>query len=656
MKRPLLALALALLPAAAGAQEGSDTIRLRRVVVTATRLATPARDIAGSVTVITADELAARGVRTVAEALRSVPGIALAPGGGPGSITSLFMRGGESDYVQVLVDGVQMNLPGGAFNWAHLRTEDIERIEIVRGPVSVLYGSDAVAGVVQVFTRAGGAPRLAISAAGSRGARPRDATGDHDDHAFDAVMSGTIRAGSHQLQYGLTAVRAGSTGLYDINSDYDNTQLSGRLRAVGARSDVALTLRHSDNEFHYPTTGAGVVRDRNQVATGDARTVALDAGVALSRYLELRVLGTVNDTDARTDNPDDGTDESSFWSTSGSVRRGAEARINATLLRGLIATLGVEREWQDDETAFESTSSFGVFRDSTDNSRTNTGFLAQLHGSPVRALTATIGARIDDNEQFGTFTTGRAGVSWRPSSNARVHAAIGTAFKEPTFFESYAVGFARGNPDLQPEETRSWEAGTEFATGRVTLGATWFDQRFRNLIQYTGTPAPDQPNYSNIGRASSRGLELTLTTTLARVTVGGHYTFTRARTLDEGFGEDPAFEEGTPLLRRPEHQAAVNALIRINPSLRVTADARFAGERDDLDFTDPAVFSGRRIALPSYTAVDLGMGYGTVRYGRADIDVNVRVRNLFDSEYEEIYNFPAARRTLELAVRAGIDM
>src|SRR5690606_6167588 len=123
----------------------------------------------------------------------------------------------------------------------------------------------------------------------------------------------------------------------------------------------------------------------------------------------------------------------------------------------------------------------------TDEERANTGVYVQLHGSPIRSLSLTLGGRIDDNDAFGTFSTGRAALSWLPAHGLRVHAAFGTAFKEPTFFENFATGFARGNPDLEPEHARSGEAGVEVTAlkGLLSLGATWFDQRFRNLIQYT---------------------------------------------------------------------------------------------------------------------------------------------------------------------------
>jgi vitamin B12 transporter len=151
--------ALLMVPGALTAQrptsQAKDTITLQPIVVTATKLPIPVSATGAAVTVITGKDLRDRGLRRVVDALRTVPGVAIAQLGGTGAVASVFMRGGESDYVQVLVDGVQVNDPGGSYDWAHLTTDDVDRIEVVRGPVSVLYGSDAVAGVVQIFTRNG---------------------------------------------------------------------------------------------------------------------------------------------------------------------------------------------------------------------------------------------------------------------------------------------------------------------------------------------------------------------------------------------------------------------------------------------------------------------------------------------------------------------
>lgn len=652
------------LPSYAAAQEKPDTLKLRELVVTATRLETPAADAPGSVTVLRGDALRRGGIRFLADALRTVPGVALAQSAGPGALTSLFIRGGESDYVQVLVDGVQVNDPGGSFDWAHMRTEDIDRVEVVRGPASVLYGSDAVSGVVQVFTRGGGAPRVEAGMSGSRGdQRGADADGTFDTRAFDASLSG--RAGvplgdDGMLTYGFSGAYASSTGLFSSNSDYDNTTAGGRLKLEAGRGDIALTTRLMDNEYHYPTSGSGAVVDRNQFSTGGSRSAGIDAGYRVLAPVELRILATRHDTDSRTDNPPDDPQESErYWSTTDQQRTSLDARANIGLPRTTILTVGVEREWQAAETAFESVSEFGTFTDRTDEDRSNTGWYTQLHGSPVRAVALTLGARIDDNEKFGTFRTGRAALSWRPLAALRLHASLGTAFKEPTFYENFATAYSRGNPDLEPEQARSRDAGAEYVAfgGGLVIGATWFDQKFRNLIQYTfNTPTPEDPNYYNVGAARARGVELSATAALRALTATLSYTHTATRVTDDGFGEDRAFQEGGRLLRRPAHQAALSASMNMSSAVTALVNARYVGEREDLDFTDPAEWSGIRTTLDAYSVVDAGVVYALPRGAGTALELSGGVRNIFDAEYEEIYNFPTAGRVVYLGIRAGLGL
>ncbi|HSK20034.1 MAG TPA: TonB-dependent receptor [Longimicrobiales bacterium] len=667
MKTCLLmsAVALALIPSAAASQtvpQQPDTVQLSELVVTATRLQERIADAPGSITVLRGSALRSNGSRTLADALRAVPGISIAQSAGPGALTSLFIRGGESDYVQVLVDGVQVNEPGGSFDWAHMSTEGIERVEIVRGPASVLYGSDAVSGVIQIFTRAGGTHRIEAGVTASRGDKDAADAGSFDTRGFDASLTGgaPVRAaGGAIVQYGISAAHTASTGLFAFNSDYDRTHVAGRVKLGGTRGDIALTSRVADNEYHYPTSGSGAVVDRNQFSTGGSRSFSADAGYRLLAPIELRVLGTLHDTDSRTENPPDGTEADRYWSTTEQQRRALDARVNVELPGTNVLTLGAEREWQEAETAFESVSGFGTATDDTHETRTNIGWYAQLHGAPVDALSLTLGARIDDNEQFGTFRTGRAALSWRFARAVRVHASVGTAFKEPTFYENFATAYSRGNPDLEPEQANSRDAGVEYAAldGRLTLGATWFEQRFRNLIQYTfTTPSPDDPNYFNVGAARARGLEASAAAALGALKINASYTLTATRVTDDGFGDDMAFQEGRRMLRRPEHQAAVNASMRITPAMTALIDARYVGERDDLDFSDPEQWSGVRTSLNAFTVLDAGFVYGIVRGGGPSIDLSAGIRNLLDRQYQEIRGFPTPGRVLYLGIRAGTGL
>jgi vitamin B12 transporter len=265
----------------------------------------------------------------------------------------------------------------------------------------------------------------------------------------------------------------------------------------------------------------------------------------------------------------------------------------------------------------------------------------------------TLGGRVDANERFGTFATYRLGASGSHGP-LRAHVSAGTGFKEPTFFENFATGFTRGNPELQPEESRSVEAGVRLTGPRASVGATAFAQRFRNLIQYTAVPpAPEQPNYQNVGAARARGRELEASWLLPRG-VDAHTTYTLVDTevTDEGFGEDRLFQRGRPLLRRPLHQVGATLGAAPFERTRATASLRRVGAREDLDFTDPAEWQGRRVTLPAHTLLDLTLSRSLQVAGHA-LDLVLRVENALDARYEAVYNFPAPGRLIRAGVRAG---
>ena len=638
------------------AQSSQDTVRLQSIVVTATKLPTPASASGAAVTVITGQELRDRGVRRVVDALRTVPGVAVAQLGGTGAVASLFMRGGESDYVQVLVDGVQVNDPGGSYDWAHLTTDDIERIEVVRGPVSVLYGSDAVAGVVQIFTREGAA-RTEASAQfiGGRGLRVgQDASGSYDASDINASISGARTIGSTFVLNGsASASQLQSDGGYAYNNEYENRTLSGKLALThNDVSHVGVSVRHVDQTFHYPTSGSGALVDRNQLTDGNSLALGLDGSIRFTQRLEAvaQISSYRSITGGRNpeDQPGDG-----FSNSSADVRRQAgELRINAYLPASTTATAGVEIEHQKGRSTFDSDGPFGPFSSESSNERTNNAYFAQLLATPVPRLTISGGARLDDNEQFGHFTTGRASATYRFTEAFRVRTAIGTGFKEPTFLEAYATGFALGNPDIQPEQSRSMEAGIEMDVAATRIGATYFNQNFRDLIQYTfNAPTPTSPNYFNIGKARTRGVEITAAASpLRAITLNTEYTYVDSKVTDAGFEEDLVFLNGAQLIRRPKHHASVTATARVSDALTSTLSVAYTGKRDDIDFT--AAYPGARVVLPAHTTVDGSASY-RLPTRAANASLLLRVSNLFDRRYDEVYNFPGARRLLWLGASVG---
>lgn len=638
MKR-LILVALVTLSRPAAAQEAPrDTARLADIIVTATRLPIPRANLASSVTVIPGELLRAQGIRTVSDALRSIPGASLAQNGSFGAVTSLFLRGGESDYVQVLVDGVALNGPGGTFNFASLTTDNVERIEVVAGPASVLYGSDAVAGVVQIFTRQGRGP--ATVDAGLR-------AGTFGTLASDAGIQGS----SQNLDYTFAVSRFSSDGSFAYNNQHQNSIASGRFHVTpDARTDATFTLRYTDNVFHYPTDGAGRLVDANQFTFGSGTALALDAGRRVTNRVEVRVLVASNETDDGSDDQSDtAADTLGFYASKSlnhSRRRSGDLRTNIYLGSPGIMTVGARIESQATRGMSASQSAFGPSSSSSDYARYDRAGYVQALLEPAPRLSLTLGGRVDDNEKFGTYGTYRAGFSFRPVAGARFRGSVGTGFKEPTFFENFDTGFSRGNPALKPEHSASWEVGVEHThRDRLRIGAVYFSQRFRDLIQYTFAPVdPAGPNYYNVAAANASGVEVTAHLSIAGFTADGSYTNLKSSVLDAGFDTGPAanFVEGKRLLRRPTHLLSFHVARDLAGHGSATVGVRHVGDRDDLDFSS---FPFTRPTLPAYTVFD-ATGEVILHKLQPRVTATLRVENLAAVQYAEIFGFPARGRTI----------
>ncbi len=634
--------------APAEAQEARDTTALPPIVVTATRAPIAVDRLGSRVTVLTRDDLRARGYATVAEALDGVAGLTVVRTGSPGSATSVFLRGGESDYVKVLVDGVPLNEPGGAYDFAHLMVDNVERIEIVRGPTSVVHGSDAVSGVVHLITRTG-APRYAGRVRG----------GSHGTFEADAEVGG----GGAAASYAVTGAWRRADGPYPVNSGYDNTSVTARGRvAPAAGTSADFILRTVSADYRYPTDGAGNVVDTNQ----HQRTRSTVLGLTLRQQLHPDVRAQLalrsHDIGSGIDDPQDGPGDTLGAWAYGSVRnldrRTVDLWADWRAGPAVTFTAGGTWEYQRDRSSDSGQSDFGPYGSSTDARRRNWAGYAEAAVTRGPA-SVTAGARVDRNERFGTFVTWRAGASAHTPVGLRLFASAGTAFKEPTFFEQYGGGFVVGNPDLAPERTLSWEAGVEqtLLDARVRLSAGWFGQRFRDLIQYAFTPVtPDGANYVNLAAANADGVEIEGSATVtAALRVGAQYTWLRTEVTDAGVlpDDDAAFRAGDRLLRRPTHAASVNARWD-GRYLGAHGVVRWMGSRADADFS---VFPATRVELPAHALVDAGLTlHPFARHAAMNATaIELQVRNVFDADYEMAYGFPAMGRTVVIGVSVGRD-
>ncbi|HEU4524898.1 MAG TPA: TonB-dependent receptor [Gemmatimonadales bacterium] len=637
-RRATLALALLSVPAILAAQQPGDTTSLPEIVVTATRYPVAADSVASTVTVLQGEDLRAQGIRFVGDALRQVPGAHVVQGGPFGAATSLFLRGGESDYVKVLVDGAPVNQPGGFYDFASLTTDNVERIEVLRGPASVLYGSDAITGVVQIVTRRG-RDGLQLSAAGEGGS------------FGSARWEASGLGGGEALDWSASLSRLTSDGTYEFNNEYRNTVASGRLGAsLGGRTSIDLSGHYHDALYHFPTDFTGAPVDHNQFTTDETATFALDAAHRFSETVDGQLLLARSDIETGFENPadppaDPATGSSDQVSTD---RTSADARLRLRLPAGLEGFAGgsFETQRQGVADAFENRDNWGVY--------------AQASALPVSRLQLTASGRMDDNERFGTFWTWRAAALAFASPTTRLRASAGSGFKEPSFFENFDTPFSAGNPDLRPERTTSFEAGIEqeLIRGVARIGVTGFAQRFRDLIQYTFVPPePGGANYFNVAAADANGIEAVLQAGSGKVRGTLAYTHLWTEVTDAGFdaGDAATFVEGERLLRRPDDAVTAQLETTVAERARLGATLTWSGPRDDIrfgQFPEPS----QRVELPSYATLDLSSVVTVLpaRRGRPSLDLTARVENIFDEEYEQSVGFPARGRGVFIGASTGV--
>lgn len=614
MKYPLLPVALGLplwagalaQPAPAAADAAGPATTLDPVVVTATRTPTRAEQTLASVSVVERAEIERRQLRSVPDALRGLPGVTVSTSGG---VASVFLRGTDSDSVLVLVDGVKVGSATlGTSPWADLPIQQIERIEVVRGPRSSLYGSKAIGGVIQIFTRRGGgdlAPRFTLSA------------GTYDT----ASISGGIAGGGADAWFNLSADFEQSDGFDTcsgrvspfagcgvVEPDRDGyRQIGGSARAgyrFGERAQIDLSYLGANNEVDFDGSlfaGNRSVSDQ-QVIGATVRvvplapwTLILGAGRSLDRYEATYSDAFVSDLPAGTFDTE---------------RDSVTFQNDLELGRGHLATLGLD--YQEDRVDGSV--------DYAEDTRDNLGIFGEYQGifGPVDL---NLSLRQDDNQQFGAYNTGNAAVGYRFANAMQVSLSYGTAFKAPTFNELYYPEF--GNPDLEPEESDSLELGLNGPFPGSLLQGRWTLSLYQTEIEqmiafdaFTGAPA-------NIDSARIRGLELGANGTLLDWDLGASLTLLDPR--NESDGDD----HGNLLPRRAQEMLELTADRRLE---RWSAGATlFVSGRSYDDLAND-------LELGAYTLLDLRAEYA---FGPA-LRVQGRLANALDEDYETaaFYNQP----------------
>ncbi|UCG38797.1 MAG: TonB-dependent receptor [bacterium] len=621
------AIALVVFPGSAPCQteSGED---VAEVVVTATRLQTPVDEVSGTILVVTADDIDRKQARTVAEALSGLPGIDLVNQGGPGKSSSVLLRGGDTRFTLVLVDGVEVNDPSNperTFDFAHMSTDDVERIEVLFGPQGTLYGSDAIGGVIQIFTKKG---------TGKPGAEVALEAGSFGTHRSRASARGRLGRGNWAVSVSALETEGISAAAEaDGNTEddaYENTTLSGHLGLeLGAGGRVELDARSVDARSELDHYGGPGGDDPN--FTGTARQIILGGRLSFfpaSVWETAFALSTSAHDRHDLNRPDavrDFTMELEFEGRSDK----AEWINNLYLTGDSILTLGFDTERETGRSSFFSDELGPYTSVLPEESATINGAFLQEQYTSGTGLTVTLGARSDDHSRFGQETTYRAGVSLPLGQSARIRGVYGTGFRAPSIDQLYNPDY--GNADLGAERSRGWDVGLESSMGRsVRTTVSWHLTVYDNLIAWfdaDGDPATWwDGSYRNIAQARTEGVDVTLDVQGRAISLD--LAGSLLRTQDD---------EGQQLLRRPENRWSADLGLRSSGRSSLHLGAVFVGERKDWG----------DITLEEYTLVRLS---GSLRI-RGALELTGRVENLLDEEYQEAGGYGTPGRAFYAGIR-----
>jgi vitamin B12 transporter len=584
------------------AVQASDLATLDTVQVTSHRIERPREQALASVTILTRREIEQSQAPDLIDLLGRQVGVDIARTGGPGSASTVFLRGGNSNHSLVLIDGIRVGSTGqGVFDFAHLPLDQIERIEIVRGPRAAFWGSDAIGGVIHIFTRDPSTPAARL-AGGSYGRAEASASAGMGDD----VRGLGVTAGYQRLS-GFSATNPDVSFGYDPDDDgYRNRNLSLRGRSAVGTQLLGFTAISTDADTDF---------DQGQT---NARNTS--AGVTLGGDLREGWGHQLTAGHARED-----LDTVSSFSNQFQSRRNSVDWIH-TLDAGANASVNVGVNWQRETGGSSNVFSGQLF----DRSRTSQAGFAS-YGGQFGEHTVDLSLRRDHSNQFGGATSGNAAWGRTLGERTRVRLTWGEGFRAPNFNELYfpdsGFGFA-GNPDLQPEVSETWEAGLEFTPARGhLLGLSAYRSRVRDLVAFA---APVTNNAININRAELEGVEAEYRFDRDGWLVAGNFTWQDAINATTG----------NPLLRRAERKAHAGVGYRWDNGLELGLDGDYVSERADFGAT-----------LPSFALAHVRLSWAFAPGWR----VEGRLENLTDRDYALVngYNTPGRSGVVSLVWSGG---
>jgi vitamin B12 transporter len=599
--------------------------------------------IGSAVTVVTGEELRRQQIRHAADALRSLPGLVVSRGGGYAALTQVRIRGAEANHTLVLIDGIVANdTNNGAFDFSDLSADNIERIEVIRGPQSGLYGSNALGGVINIVTRGGRGPLELVARAEAGSFRTFDyalrASGGND-RAW-----GSIAYHERHSQ----GFNVAPFGFEEDGATLKTFNVKGGVRIADGLV-VDFVLRHSDKRGDRDTEGGPVGTLAVQVddPTRFASKVFL-GGVnlrwdTLDGHVTHILRTTRNETRILDLSPTFTTNNVSLTSRYGYL---GTVRFDTPALAQLSHALTVLAEREQEDFTPQSDFADGITRE-----RSRFATALEYRAEMARRLALTGNVRHDDNDTFRDFTTWRAAASLRlPEVGLRPHASIGTGVKLPTMFENFGLipGSFTPNPNLQPEESKGWDAGIELSlwSGRAVLDATYFEQDLRNKINgFAPGPGFTFTAVNVPGTSRRDGVEVSARVALTpQLLLSGAYTHLTA--VDAG---------GLAEIRRPRHSGRADVTWLFGGGRgTATLTTLYNGAMDDTAFRIDGYFFGFPITTPERTRLE---GYWLVNAAASyrvlpGVEVFGRIENLLNERYFEIYGFD----TPGIAGYAGVKL
>jgi vitamin B12 transporter len=611
---------------------------VERVVVTANRTPTEADQVGQSFTVLTLEQIRQDQETSVADIVARTPGVTLTRNGGPGQPTSLFIRGADSDQTLVLIDGVKVNNPsdpGSGFDFANLDVGEVARIEVLRGPQSALYGSEAIGGVVNIVTAQPTAPFQGdLQAEG----------GSYGTAYLHAGLGGVSDRVDWRLgawYHSTDSVSAFDKTVGGVGNDpFHTAGAAGRLTYAltpGLQIDERAYFTWSRAEFDGYDTPTGEFGNDDEF--GRTTQVVDYTGINASAFdgrLKNRLAFEYAQIDRRYEDPLQPGTKFTFLDTGASTTVEYEGAF--VIAPGYQAVFGAQSGRSTIDTASPPFSPAFIA------GATQTSGYGQLSADVLPNLTLTAGGRFDDHSTFGGHGTGQASAAWRLNDGDTIlRASFGQGFKAPSLYQLYSP---YGDLTLRPELANGWDAGIEqkFLRGRIDLQATYFGRETRDLIEFvscfgitTGACATNTVGgyYANVARASAEGVEIQASWSATdRLTVTANYTYDHD--LDRSPGS-PTY--GNQLARRPRNIANLNASYVWPVRLTTALAVRYA----DRSFDDPA----NTIPLKSYVLWDVRASY-PVGHG---LEIYGRIENLTDKHYETTYEYGTLGRAAYAGVR-----